>query len=460
MQPVPPEDLQEEILGNAMEIDPEVGNNSGKNKSKEKDEEPSFGVRPNTKNPKFDFKKELERLPFELNIGDAPLTCEQQARLIDAIYNHTKVFSLFDGDLGFCNVLKHSIPTTTDKPVYLPHRQIPVQLQSKVRKCLNNWLKQGIIRPSKSPYASQVVIVHKKTGKICLCVDFRRLNAISIRDSFPLPHVEEALQAVQATVWFSSFDLAQGYLQMAMEEEDILKTAFHAGSSGLYKFTRMPFGLTNTGVSFCRLMEMCIGDQQYVTLLFYLDDICIFAETADQMLDRIELIFSHLKKFNLKIKPKKLHFFQTSVTFLGHILSADGVSPNPEKVAKIKDWPTPKTPKEVHSFVGLASYYCRFIPNFAKWAGPLHALIVPASFKQKIRKGEMKKSDLPEFQWTPACQEGFDQLKKALMGAPILAYPDYSKPFILETDVSLKGLGAVLSQKGDDNEIRVIAYSS
>ena len=443
-----------------MEIDPEVGNNSGKNEFKEKDEKPSFGTRLDTKNSEFDFKKELERLPFELNIGDTPLTREQQTCLIDVIYDHTEVFLLFDGDLGFCDILKHSIPTTTDKPVYLPHRQIPIQLQSEVRKCLDNWLKQGIIHPSKSPYASQVVIVCKKTSEICLCVDFRRLNAISICDSFPLPHVEEALQAVQAAVWFSSFDLAQGYLQMAMEEEDILKTMFRAGSSGLYKFTHMPFGLTNTGASFCRLMEMCIGNQQYVTLLFYLDDICIFAEMADQMLDRIELIFSRLKEFNLKIKPKKLHFFQTSVTFLGHILSADGVSPNLEKVTKIKDWPTPKTPKEVHSFIGLASYYRRFFPNFAKWAGPLHALIIPASFKQKIRKGEMKKSDLPEFQWTLVCQEGFNQLKKALTEAPVLAYPDYSKLFILETDASLKGLGTVLSQKGDDNEVHVIAYAS
>ena len=207
-------------------------------------------------------------------------------------------------------------------------------------------------------------------------------------------------------------------------------------------------------------MEMCIGDQQYATLLFYLDDICIFPETAGQMLDRIEFMFSHLKEFNLKIKPKKPHFFQKSVTFLGHILSANGVSPNLEKVAKIKGWPTPKTPKEVYSFIGLASYYRRFIPNFAKWAGPLHALIVPASFKQKIRKGEMKRSDLPEFQWTSACQEGFDQLKKALTEASVLGYLDYSKLFIFETDASLKGLGAVLSQKGDDNEIRVIAYAS
>ena len=144
-------------------------------------------------------------MPFELKIGDAPLTRDQQARLIDVIYSHTEVFSLFDRDLGFCDVLKHSIPTTTDTPVYLSHRQIPVQLQSEVRKCLDNWLKQGIIRPSKSPYASQVVIVRKKTGEIHLCVDFRKLNAISIRDSFPLPRVEEALQAVQAAVWFSSF---------------------------------------------------------------------------------------------------------------------------------------------------------------------------------------------------------------------------------------------------------------
>ena len=460
LQQVPPEDLREEILSHSVETEQSESEAKQKEDNREKDEKPSFGARPDTKSPQFDFKKELKRLPFELNIGEVSLTHEQQARLIDIIYDHTDVFSLFDGDLGFCDTLKHSIPTTTDKPAYLPHRQIPVQLQSEVRKCLDNWLKQGIIRPSKSPYASQVVIVRKKTGEIRLCVNFHKLNAISICDSFPLPRVEEALQAVQAAIWFSSFDLMQGYLQMAMEEADIPKTAFQAGLSGLYEFTRMPFGLTNAGASFCRLMEMCIRDQQYVTLLFYLNDICVFAESADQMLDRIELVFSWLHEYHLKIKPKKSYFFQTSVTFLGHILSAQGVSPNPEKVSKIKDWPTPKTPKEVHSFVGLASYYRRFIPSFTKWAGPLHALIVPASFKQKIRKGEMKKSDLPEFRWTQECQEGFDQLKKALIEALELAYPDYTKLFILETDASLKGLGAVLSQKRDDNEVHVIAYAS
>ena len=142
------------------------------------------------------------------------------------------------------------------------------------------------------------------TGNICLCIDFHALNAVTIRDSFPLLRIEEALQTVKAAVWFTSFDLAQGYLQMAMSEADIHKTAFHAGSSGLYEFTQMPFGLSNAGASFCHLMEMCLEDQQYLTLLFYLDDICIFGSSIDEMLDRIGLVFQHLKEFNLKIKPK------------------------------------------------------------------------------------------------------------------------------------------------------------
>ena len=247
---------------------------------------------------------------------------------------------------------------------------------------------------------------------------------------------------------------------MAMEEADIPKTAFRAGSSGLFEFTGMPFGLTNARASFCRLMEMVIGDKQFVTLFFYLDYICIFANSADQMLDRIELVFSRLKQYQLKIKPKKSFFFQTEVSFLGHVLSAKGVSPNPEKVDKVRDWPVPKTSKEVHSFIGLASYYRRFIPNFAKWSKPLNALIVPPAHQAKVHRSEMKKSELTEFVWSKECQEGFDALKHALTTAPVLAYPDYTQPFILETDASLKGLGAVLSQKGKDGEVRVIAYAS
>ena len=287
---------------------------------------------PNTKyHLDFDFKQELSQLPFPVNMGEVNMNELQQKRFLELIYDNQSVCSLCDEDLGLCDHLKHTIPTTTDRPIYLPHHTIPVQLQAEVRKCLDTWLKQGIIRPSQSPYALQVVIVHKKTGEICLCVDFRALNAITIHDSFPLPRIEEALQAVKAAVWFTSFNLAQGYLQLAMDEADIHKTAFCAGSSGLYEFTHMPFGLSNAGASFCHLMEMCPGDQQYLMLLFYLNDICIFSSSIDEMLDRIAMVLYHLKEFNLKIKPKKSFFFQLNILFLGHMLSKDGILPNPWK---------------------------------------------------------------------------------------------------------------------------------
>ena len=302
-------------------------------------------------------------------------------------------------------------------------------------------------------------------------MDYRKLNSIMVRDAFPLPRIDEALQAVHSSNWFMSFDLAQGYLQLAMEESNIKKTAFRAGSMGLYEFTHMPFGLSNAGSSFCCLMEQCLGDQQFVTLLLYLDDICIFAPTIDEMLDRIQLVFNRLKQFNLKIKPKKCQFFSTSVLFLGHVLSAEGISANPEKVDKVKTWPVPKTIKEVQSFLGLASYYRHFIPHFAKKAWCLHELVGPTASKPKNRsKARVKETKAAEcepivteiktFEWTIEHQEVFDALKEALCTAPVLGYPNFTREFILETDASLKGLGAILSQQQKDGSVRVIAYAS
>ena len=235
-----------------------------------------------------------------------------------------------------------------------------------------------------------------------------------------------------------------------MDEVDIPKTVFRAGFSRLYEFTCMPFGLSNASASFCQLMEMCLGNQQYITFLFYLDDICVFSSMVDEMLDCVGLVLNHLKEFNLKIKPKKMYFFQSSVVFLGHVLLKDGISPNPEKVAKVKDWPVPKSAKEVHSFLGLASYYRRFIPQFTKWASPLHELIRPVTTKKKKHAGTKVpplSQNLPPFQWSPDCQKFFKKLKEALITMPVLSYLDYSKQFLLETDALLKGLGTVLLQE-------------
>ena len=195
-----------------------------------------FGPRSDTQSANFDFEAENNRLPFKLNLGDeANLTCVQQSWFIDLIYDHPEVFSLHDEDLGFCKWIRHMILTTMDKPVYLAHCTIPLQLH-KVQKCLDTWLRQGIIRPSQSPYTSQVVIVRKKTGEIHLCMDYHKLNSIMVRDVFPLPRIDEALQAVHSSNWFTSFDLAQGYLQLAMEESDIKKTAFRASVANYLYF--------------------------------------------------------------------------------------------------------------------------------------------------------------------------------------------------------------------------------
>ena len=287
----------------------QVGTVTSNSDSPASSKKPSFGPRPDVESENFDFQAEIDCLPFKLNMETiVEMTHEQQRQFINIIYDHREVFSLHDEVLGFCNKIKHTIPTTLDRPVYLPHRTIPPQLLGEVHKCLDTWLRQGIIKPSQSPYTSQVVIVQKKSGEIHLCMDYQKLNSIMVRDAFPLPRIDEALQAVHSSNWFSSFDLAQGYLQLAMEESDIKKTAFRAGSMGLYEFTRMPFGLSNAGSSFCRLMEQCLGDQQFVTLLLYLDDICIFAPTINDMLDQIELVFDRLKQYNLKIKPKNANF--------------------------------------------------------------------------------------------------------------------------------------------------------
>ena len=183
-------------------------------------------------------------------------------------------------------------------------------------------------------------------------MEYWRLNLIMVRDTFPLPRIDEALQDVHSSNWFTSFDLAQGCLQLAMEESDIKKTAFRT-SSVLYEFTHMSFGLSNVGSSFCPLMEQCLGDQQFITLLLYLSDICFFAPTIDDILDQIELVFDRLKQFNLKIKPKKCQFFNTSLLFVGHVFLAEGISAKPEKVEKVKTWPVPKNIKEVQSFLRL-----------------------------------------------------------------------------------------------------------
>ena len=205
----------------------------------------------------------------------------------------------------------------------------------------------------------------------------------------------------------------------------------------------MPMGLVNAPATFARLMQACLGEENLKTIILYLDDILVFADSFAQMITRLRWTFVKLRNYGLKIKPKKCVLFQTSVTFLGHVVSAKGIETDTDKVKAVTDWVKPMSVKEVRSFLGLTGYYRKFVPKYSSIASPLTNLT---------------KDDIV-FEWTEECQEAFDNLKVKLTTAPILGYPNYELPFILETDASLKGLGAVLSQKHEGVNY-VVAYAS
>ena len=228
-----------------------------------------------------------------------------------------------------------------------------------------------------------------------MCMDYHKLNLIMVWDTFPFPRIDKALQAIHSSNWFLSFSLSQGYHELVMEESDIKRQHLEPVQC-IYMSS---FWLSNAGSSFCHLVKQCFGNQQFVTLLLYLNDICIFAPTIGDMLHHIELAFNRLKQFNLKIKPKKWQFFSTSVLFLANVLSAEGISVNAEEVDKVKTWPVPNNIKEVKSFLGLASYYRWFIPHFAKKAQCLHELVSPTANKPK-KEVRTKANEIAPKTWT------------------------------------------------------------
>lgn len=285
-------------------------------------------------------------------------------------------------------------------------------------------------------------MVRKKDGGLRFCVDYRRLNELTVKDAYPLPRIDDTLDALGASKWFSTLDLASGYWQVELDPYHREKSAF-VTKHGLFEFNVLPFGLCNAPSTFQRLMELVLADLQWMTCLVYLDDIIVFGRTFEEHVARLGQVLGRLKSTNLKVKPAKCTLFAKKVNYLGHVISEERVGTDPAKSETVKAWPTPTTVGEVRSFVGLASYYRRFIEGFGSIAQPLHKLT------EKNR----------QFKWDGACQEAFDALKCKLTTAPILAYPDPTKPFILDTDASDQGIGAVLSQLHGDQE-RVVAYAS
>ena len=377
----------------------------------------------------------MKSLPTELTDYQR----RQARRLIE---RNESIFSKSEYDIGRTPLVEYHIDTGSHRPIRQPLRRHPFKHLEIIDRQVEEMERHGIIEPTASPWASNVVLVRKKDGSLRFCVDYRRLNAITYKDSYPLPLIDNCLNALAGASWFSTLDLRSGYYNIPIADGDRDKSAFIT-RKGCHRFTVMPFGLTCAPSVFQRLMDFVLSGLSYITCLVYLDDIIIFGRTFEEQLSRLEEVFRRIQSANLKLKPTKCSFFRRQVDFLGHVISEDGISVQESKIDAIKDWPPCRTLTELRAFLGTSGYYRRFVKDFSSIAAPLFAL--------------MKKD--AKFVWTDECQTAFDTLKTRLTSAPILALPTDEGTYVLDTDASDYGLGAVLSQKQDGTE-RVIAYAS
>lgn len=326
----------------------------------------------------------------------------------------------------------HSIPLLPGaQPVNVrPYRYSPQQ-KTEIEQQIATMLKTGIITPSRSSFASPVLLVKKKDGTWRFCVDYRHLNALTVKNKHPLPIVDELLDELSGASWFTKLDFRSGYHQIRVAKGEEFKTAFKT-HSGLYEFRVMPFGLTNAPATFQSIMNTIFAPILRKHVLVFMDDILVYSPSLETHLFHLEQVFQIIQEHKFCIKQSKCVFAQPQLEYLGHVISANGVSTEPSKIQAVVDWPVPKSIKALRGFLGLTGYYRRFIKSYSMISRPL---------TQLLKKGVL-------FQWTSVAQEAFDLLKQALVQAPVLAIPDFSKQFVVETDASDYGFGAVLMQEG------------
>ena len=412
---------------------------------------------------KSDDSEKVSETGFEdlgVSVETDNLSAEQLNKVRQVLTNWSHIFSKGPTDLGKADIVKHEIKLTDNTPFKDPYRRIPPAMYEEVRQHLKEMLDADAIRPSESPFSSNVVLVRKKDGSLRFCIDFRKLNSRTIRDAYTLPRIDDTIDTLIGAKYFSKLDLRSGYWQVEMKEEDKHKTAFSVGSLGFFECNRMAFGLTNAPATFQRLMERCMGELNLRECLIFLDDILIFSVTFEEHIRRLEAVFSRLHEHGLKLKPSKCEFFKSSVKYLGHVVSEHGVETDPDKIKALTDWPVPHNIKTLRSFLGFTGYYRRFVKDYAKLVKPLNDLLIghPTN-KQALQNQKKKKKKSIPWQWGESQQAAFDMLKLKLSTPPVLAYADFSKSFVIHTDASREGLGAVLYQEHNGIE-RVIAYAS
>ncbi|KAG1419562.1 hypothetical protein G6F58_004549 [Rhizopus delemar] len=393
-------------------------------------------------------KKEKEEpmleheLFIKLETGEISVELERKLRKLLERYKH--IFDWNNDTIGFTNLLAHKIIIKEDThPIsHRPYRMSPIEAEY-LQKELEKYTKLGVITPSNSPWAAPIILVKKKNGEYRMVIDYRKLNAVTKKDAYPLPRIDDLLDTLGKAKVFSALDMRAGFHQVPMEESSKELTAFTT-KFGTYHYNTLPMGLVNSPATFQRLIDLCFRSLINKCLVAYIDDLNVYSENSIEHLQHLDQVFNCIQIANLKLNPEKCFFFKDHLKFLGYIVTKEGIQTDPEKIKKIVDYPVPRTITQVRAFLGIASYYRRFIKNFASIARPLHD-------QTKTKK------KLP---WTKETTDSFVLLKKLLTTAPVLTRPDFTKSFILVTDASKLGLGCILTQLDENGKEHPVVYAS
>lgn len=392
-------------------------------------------------NNRIDILKTMLRFSPNLNH-------EEKTSIFDLCLQFNNIFYLEGDKLTSTDVTTHSIQIKTDQPpINQKMYRLPLIHKHIIEDQVSKMLSEDIIQVSKSPWNSPLIVVPKKPGsdgqkRWRVVVDFRKLNAVTVKDAYPLPRIEDILDQLGHSRYFSTLDLASGYHQVSVEPVDRPKTAFST-PKGHYEFKRMPFGLTGAPATFQRMMNHILTGISGFGCFVYLDDIVVYGKNLKDHNDKLQEVFIKIREHGLKLQTEKCNFLSKEIIYLGHKCSVDGVLPDPSRIEAVQKFPRPSKVRDVQSFLGLLNYYRKFIQNFSKIASPINNLL--------------KKDTL--FEWTEECESSFKELKGFLVNPPLLIYPDFDLPFNLTTDASKLAIGAVLSQSKVGLD-KPIAYAS
>lgn len=359
------------------------------------------------------------------------------------------LFASHSYDLGTFKMTKHHIDTRNETPYFSGISRIPLAYEHKLNIMIDDMLRNNIIERSNSPWNSPIVIVPKDDHEIRLCIDYRKLNSLTCRPIHPFPSAQEIFDQLGGNAYFTTLDMTKGYYQIEMSEFDKEKTAFST-SNGHYHFLRMPFGLCGAPATFQRALSTVLSGEIGTSCAVYLDDIIVYGRTVKDHNVNLCKVLDKLSKAGFKLSRNKCHFLQSEVRFLGHLINKEGIHTDPKKVETIKNWVLPSKINELHSFICFANYYRKFIRNFNQIVYPLESLI-------KRRGSKPLKC---EIDWNDEAKDSFEKIKHLLCHAPVLSFPTPNDTFVLDTDASDSGMGAVLSQRGHDNKERVILFAS